>query len=137
MPGVLPYRRLGPATFEANVAITGGMVVEPDGTTGKIKPAAAGSAVALGVAADDAAPTSAQTSLNYGTARPDVAVYHAPCETRCTYAANTVFGAKVKTAANGQVTPWVSGTDASALVVGICTEPAGVLAAAVGRIRLV
>lgn len=135
MAGVRPNMERGPATYVANVAIAGGQLVMPD-TGGTIKPATAGATSVIGVAADDALPASARTATNFATFRPEVAVYSAPAEVPVTFAATTLFGAKVKAAANGQVTPWITGTDAADLIVGRCTEPAGVSAAGVGRLKL-
>jgi hypothetical protein len=135
MSGVNPVLFEGPDTMTVNVAVTGGQLVMPD-TGGKIKPATAGAATVLGVALEDGAPTSSQTALNFSIARTEVAVAYGDVDVRVTYAANANWGAKLKAAASGQVTPWISGTDAADLIVGVCTEPAGVLSAAVGRMRL-
>lgn len=139
MPGVLPKWGDGPVTRQVNVAVTGGQLVEPDSTTGKIKPATAATAVALGVAMNDAAPSATgEGTTTYGapvldiSLPPDYVAVARGCFIKVTYAAVTVWGAKLKTAANGQVTPWVSGTDAAGLIVGVCEEPAGVAAAAKG-----
>lgn len=136
MSGVHYTLQHGPDTFEVNAAVIGGMLVEPDGSTGKIKPAAAGSTKVLGVAANDANPTGTDTATNFANHRPHVAVYYSPVDIKVTYAGAATFGAKLKAAANGQVTPWVSGTDAADLIVGVCTEPAGVSAGQVRRMRL-
>lgn len=130
--------QIGPATYEVNVAVTAGQLVMPDATTGKVKPATAAATTVLGVARDSGAPTGSGTSTDFGTLRPEIAVYSAPHEVRVTFAADCAFGVKVVAAANGQVTPVgvAAATDATQ-VVGYCTEPAGVLAGAVGRIKLV
>lgn len=136
MSGVNPVLFEGPDTMTVNVAVTGGQLVMPD-TGGRIKPATANSTTVLGVALEDGAPASSQTALNLSIARTEVAVAYGDVDVRVTYAANAAWGVKLKSAANGQVTPFVSGTDVDpALVVGVCTEPAGVLSAAVGRMRL-
>lgn len=136
MAGVKPYIERGPAVYTVSSAVTGGQLVMPDSTTGLIKTATAGAATVLGVAADDAVAAGSGSATDYGTLRPEVAVYTAPAEVKVLFAANAAFGVKVKAAATGQVTPWVSGTDAADLIVGYVTEPAGVLAAARGRIKL-
>lgn len=135
MAGVLPVYERGPATYTANVPITGGQLVMPD-TGGTIKPATAGATTVLGVARDDALPAGSGSPLNLGTARPEVAVYTGPEEVPVTFAANAAFGVKVKAAANGQVTPWVSGTDAADLIVGHVTDPAGATSGSTARIKL-
>jgi hypothetical protein len=138
MAGVKPYIQLGPRTYTVNVAVTGGQLVMPDGTTGKIKPATAGATTVLGQASDDAAPAGSGTSTDYSTLRPEVAVYEAPATVTLTYAADCAFGLKVIAAASGQVTPVgaAAALDGTS-VVGICTEPGGVLAGAKGRTKLV
>lgn len=136
MSGVNPVLFDGPDTVTVNVAVTGGQLVMPDSTTGKVKPATAGAATVLGVALEDGAPTSSQTALNLSIARPEIAVAYAPVDIKVSYAAAATFGAKLKAAAAGAVTPWVSGTDAADLIVGICTEPAGIASAGLGRMRL-
>jgi hypothetical protein len=51
----------------------------------------------------------------------------------------TCGGTLLKAAANGQVTPWVDGTDTHpAYIIGRCTQPGGVVIAtnAIGRARI-
>lgn len=134
MSGVNPVLWDGPDTMPVNVAVTGGQLVMPDSTTGKVKPATAGATTVLGVALADAAPTSSQSPTNFSTARPDVAVAYGDIDVRVTYAANSAWGVKLMAAANGQVTPYVAGT--ADMIVGICAEPAGVSSGSVGRMRL-
>ncbi len=135
MAGVRPYLERGPATYTANVLVAGGQLVMPD-TGGTIKPATAGAATVLGVAADDAAPVSSRTATNFASYRPEVAVYTAPADVAVTFAANASFGVKVKAAANGQATPWISGTDAADLIIGHVSEPAGATSGNPARIKL-
>lgn len=55
MAGIRPvFEKGSPLTYSANVLIKGGQLVEPDGTTGRVKPTAGVSAVCLGVATGDA-----------------------------------------------------------------------------------
>jgi hypothetical protein len=135
MSGVNPVLVEGPDTVTVNVAVLGGQLVMPD-TGGRVKPATAGATTVLGVALEDGQPTSAQTPLNFSIARPEIAICYGDVDIRVTYAASAAWGVKLKAAASGQVTPWISGTDAADLIVGVCTEPAGVSSAAVGRMRL-
>lgn len=136
MSGVNPNLFDGPDTMSVNVAITGGQLVMPD-TGGKIKPATAGATTVLGVALMDGQPASAQSNLVFSTARTEVSVAYGDVDINVTYAANAAWGQKLKAAANGQVTPWVTGTDtAPEQIVGICSAPAGVLSGNVGRMRL-
>lgn len=143
MSGVNPVLWTGPDTVAVNVAVTGGQLVMPDSTTGKVKPATAGAVNVLGVALEDGQPTSAQTSTNFSTARPDIAIAYGPVDVRVTYAANAAYGELLVAAASGQVTPVAAVTTptagdvtASRAVVGRCTEPAGVTSGNVGRMRL-
>lgn len=135
MPEVFSH---GPASYTVNVAVTAGQLVMPDATTGKVKVATAAATTVLGVARDSGAPAGSGASTDFGTLRPEIAVYSAPYEVKVTFAADTLFGQKVVAAASGQVTPVgaAANTDATQ-VVGYCTEPAGVLATGVGRIKLV
>jgi hypothetical protein len=149
MPGAVPAFREGPVTFvtNANATIVGGMLVESDGgTPALIRPAGAGSAVVIGVATNDSVGTAvSQVPTVPGADSPVVNVsiidqYNAVATKgvwRLTYAAAATFGARLKAAANGQVTPWVSGTDNPELIVGVCYESAGVSGAGVvGLTRL-
>jgi hypothetical protein len=139
MSGVTPVYSCGPITYEVNVAVTGGQLVEPDSTTGKIKPAVAGTALCLGVATTDAIPTSTNQnptgSILVSPIAPHVAVAYEGVW-RLTATGAIGFGVLVKTAANGTVAPWVSGTDAAGLIVGRCIETAGIANGAKGQIRL-
>lgn len=137
MPGVIPRYDSGPVTFEVVEAIAGGKLVEAR-TGGKVGVAAAASIKCLGVATKDATPVASQEStdafgnavLNTGHVTEFVAVQGNGATFNVTYAADCAFGVLLKCAANGAVTPWVSGTDTNAaLIVGRCTEPAGVVVA--------
>lgn len=139
MTAVKPYLQLGPATYEVNVAVTGGQLVMPDATTGKVKPTTGPVLTCLGVAADDAAPAGSGSSTDYGTLRPHVAVYSAPHEVKCLVSgADVVFGQKVIAGAAGTVVG-ISGTAAAVdatSIVGYVTEPAGIVSGSRGRIKL-
>lgn len=88
----------------ATAAITGGQVVNVAGT-----PAAANDATWTGIAGRDAAIGETVTVWLDDLQRP-------------TAAGTIAVGARLKTAAAGQVTTWVSGTDAADLLVGIALE---------------
>lgn len=150
MGGIAQVTQGGPKTFTPadNQVIKGGQVVEAT-TGGRIKVAAAGSVVALGVALHDAVAPEDFPAANGTDAlgRPvvsavpiptTVSVAYAGTEVKVTYAADTTFGQKVVVAANGTVTPAGATPDARTIV-GICTEPAGVDVSenAVGLIRLI
>lgn len=136
MAGSYPVLQLGPATYEVNVAVTGGQLVMVDGSTGKVKPAiaAASGTTCLGVALNDAVPTGTGTNLTFGTARKDVAVAYGPAEVILTATGNIAFGVQVVCAAAGTVATVGSGTFDQ--VVGRCTEPAGITGGSTGRVRL-
>ena len=143
MSGVLVRQTAGPDTYEVNVAVTGGQLVEPD-TGGKVKPAAAASQKVLGVALQDAQPAgSAPTNpINTGWPSSKVAVAR-DVDVRVTYSAAANFGDLLVSAANGQVapvaavtTPTAADVNSTRAIVGRCTEPLGVASSAVGRARI-
>lgn len=145
MPGAHMNLRLGPATYEVSVAVAGGQLVEPDSTTGKVKPATANSVAVLGVALSDAQPAGSDPTnpLNISWAQPQVAVAYGPCDIDVTYTGAAAFGALLVAGAAGAVspiaavtTPTAGDVTATRGVVGICTEPGGMAAAGVGRMRL-
>jgi hypothetical protein len=146
MPGSLPHYQTGPDSYQVSALVKGGTLVVADGSSATtVSTAGAGAANVLGVAGNDAAPIPNQSGVNtsYGDPLLDisvptdyVAVRHGE-DIRVTYAAAATFGALLKSAASGQVTPWVSGTDAAGLIVGRCTQPGGVSAGAtVARARI-
>lgn len=136
---------LGPITYEVSAATLGGQVMEVDpALNGKIRPAAAGSLKVVGVALADAQPAgSAPTTVpNASWNQPEVAVAFAPCDIDVTYTLAANFGDNLITAAAGQVTPLAAVTTPTAAdvtntraIIGYCSEPGGVLAGAVGRMR--
>lgn len=124
----------GPNTYDVSEAVKGGLVVEGF-TDGKARLSRAGSTTVLGVALIDAKPFVNPVSVD---ADGFDVVNASPLPTQTTvdfgrhvvtYAANCAFGKALKAAANGTVTPWVSGTDAADLIIGYCDEPAGVVIA--------
>lgn len=146
MAGLIPKFNGGPVTYEVVETVKGGQLVEARAAS-KVGVAAAASQVCLGVATKDAAPVGTLTgtdtfgnpTINISPATQYVAVQGIPAIfDGITYAANASFGALLKAAANGQVTPFVSGTDAPALIVARCVEPAGVTVGtkATGRTKI-
>lgn len=146
MSGSLPHYKLGPDSYQVSATVHGGALVVADGSSAlTVSTAGAGAANVLGVAGNDAAPIPDQSSstTSYGSPLLDiselpdyVAVYHG-CDMHVTYAAAATFGALLKSAATGQVTPWISGTDAAGLIVGRCTQPGGVASGStVARARI-
>lgn len=94
------------ATYTAvtSATVTGGTLAEVSGS-GTVGPAGAGSTKVVGAIAFDAASGQSVTLFRGG-------VQSIVC------AANVTAGNTLKAAAAGQVTPWVSGTDAADLIIG-------------------
>ena len=130
-PGGYPYLQDGPSNFTVSVTTPAGVLVEPDGTTGKVKPAAAGSKAVLGVALVPGTPDGTGTDLQQFSQPSRIPVQRG-CVVWVTYAADTPFGTKFIAAAAGAVTPAGSTPDATTLV-GQCYEPGGVTAGTVAR----
>lgn len=145
MAGSLPHYKHGPDSYQVSAQVLGGQLVVADGSSATtVSVAGAAAANVLGVAGNDAAPIVSQAGSTTGYGQPlvdisvlgdYVSVYH-DVDMHVIFAATTTFGALLKTAASGQVTPWVSGTDAAGLIVGRCTQPGGVASATVGRARI-
>jgi hypothetical protein len=154
MPGLLPtFQKGSPLTFSATTIanggnIKGGMMVEPDGTTGRIKPAAALSVTYLGVAEGDASASdyaNSDTTDTWGNSivnaqypPNEVAVANMGVFVLKVAAATTTvpFGGLVKCAANGEVQLDSQGGAATfPQIVGRCVEPLGIAAGARGKIR--
>lgn len=137
MSGTYPRLKEGPVTFQVNATVKGGQLVEPDGTTGRVKPTAGASSTVLGVALTDAEPTSNAAPTDPVTMvwpPADVAVARG-CDIKLTYSGAAAFGELIKSAAGGQVAALGAGTFDQAI--GRCTEPGGVSGAgATGRTRL-
>lgn len=150
MPGVVNKYETGPKTYEAKSNITGGQCVEyatgapTQAGLSLVQPAAANSTKFAGVASKDAVANANQAGLqtftsgdgypaiNVAVPSESVAVIKRG-EVPLKYAAAAVYGDRVKCAANGQVTPWVVGTDTDiTTIVGRCEEQAGVASGAVG-----
>lgn len=134
MTAIPIVKKTGPATYVPadDATISGGQVVVPSGTAGRIGVAGAGALDALGIAVTDGkAPEDLTTEpvngvLDAAQLAPYVTVAYGGMEVDgVTYAADTAFGAKLKTAAGGTVTPMAVDDDPR-LEVGICTQPGGV-----------
>lgn len=141
MGGVRPYLSVdGPETYEVFSAVKGGMVIQAR-TDGLVEKCSAGSVKVLGVAEIDAKPFTNPVSTDadgFETINLSPLPQHTTVgfgRYPVTYAADCAFGAALKAAANGTVTPWITGTDAANLIIGKCDEPGGVVVAikAVGR----
>lgn len=133
MPGIKPVFMPGfEITYMANVLITGGQLVMPDGTTGRIKPTTGAVATCLGVAEGDA------SAIDYVNADTTDA-WGNPITASATYPPNEVavasagvwpivasgaiaMGALVVAAANGKVS--TVGASTFDLVIGRCLRAA-------------
>ncbi|MFT4081181.1 MAG: hypothetical protein QM638_01215 [Nocardioides sp.] len=136
MAGIPVRTQGGPQSYDVAEAITGGQLVEARDDS-QVGVAAADSTTVLGVALNDAVTAAsistgvdANNVLNAAPLPTRAVVAKSGHEVALTYAADADFGQRLKAAAAGAVTPFVSGTDTDpALVVAICTEPAGVTVA--------
>lgn len=147
MPGVIAHYKSGPDSYQVSAAVVGGTLVVADGSSATTVSTAGANAInVLGVAGNDASPVVSQAgnTTSYGAPIVDasflddyVAVHHG-CDINVTYAAAATFGQLLKSAASGQVTPWVDGTDTHpAYIIGRCTQPGGVAAGStVARARI-
>lgn len=145
MAGINPKFSGGPITYPVLSKVAGGQVVQAN--TGGVEPADADSATVVGVALIDAIPSADVTALadDFGLsiiatdAYPEYTTVAQPNDVvPVTFAADATFGAFVKAAASGTVTPWVSGTDDASLIIGKVMDVDGVTVSsnAVGNIRL-
>lgn len=135
MSGVRPrLSTAGPETYPVSEAVKGGQLIGVH-TDGKARKAVAGDTKVVGVAEIDAKPFVSANGTD-ADGFPVINVNSLPEEVTVgfgrypvTYAADCAFGKALKAAANGTVTPWVSGADAADLIVGFCDERAGVVVA--------
>lgn len=150
MPEVVAVQRFGPHTFEVNVTVDGGQLVEPD-TGGKIKPCTADSLKCLGVALYRGEPSSTTgVDTTYGYPRigmdvpqPMIAVADTGVF-KLTASGAINFGDLVVPAAAGAVkalanagAAYVQGeANATRAIVGMCIEPLGIAGGQVGQIKL-
>ena len=138
MAETIPWIKEGPETYNVNVTVDGGQLVQPD-TGGLIKPAVVDSTSWLGVALYRAEPTSTtgvdtvfgQPRVDFGVPRDEVAV-----ATQGVFKLTAVgalnFGDIVYCGANGQVQK----TTTTGRAVGIVVETGGISAGAKGKVRL-
>jgi hypothetical protein len=135
MPTVRPTYEHWSRTYQVSAPVAGGQVCSVDASvnSGTIIPA--GAAVdkgkIVGVAVDDA-DLLANISASDASAKTNYTTCFRKCVVPVTFAAAANWGAALKTAANGQVTPMVVGTDAEGLRIGTCYQLGGVASAAVG-----
>ena len=131
--GIPIKRKTGPRSFEVAENVAAGQVCEGRAAS-QIGVAGADSTKVLGVAIDDAVPTSAFQAepvggvLNANPKPNRAGLAYGGDEVPVTYAAAAAFGDKLKAAAAGQVTPMLAADDPR-LWCGTCTQPEGVAAA--------
>ncbi len=145
MSAVPMVTKTGPKTFVPVEAILGGQLVEAR-AAGRIGVAAAGSLKVLGVAVTDAtspeltvtepALVNGRSVLNAALLPVNVGVAYGGIEVPVTFSGAAAFGDRLVATANGQVGPAGATPDARTIV-GVCTAPAGVGAAAVGLMRTI
>lgn len=141
MAPIVAFNKEGPDTYDCNVLVPGGVLVEPDASTGKIKTATAATVKCLGVALYAGAPQGSivgatsygEVVIDISTLQTEVAVgWQGTYSLKATGAIN--FGDPVIVAANGTVS--AAAAPAAGTQVGRCVEPAGILSGATGLIRL-
>lgn len=127
MTGVIPNYRQGPTSWQVcgyngvgtPTTITGGQLVHPNaGQPSMVEPCTAGALNFLGVAANDAAaPRTSQDAQNPAviSQQPDIVAVHYGVDIDVTYAQNAGAGDLLIAAANGQVTPYLTGFAAPAV----------------------
>jgi len=106
-------------SYTSTAVLTGGQLVMRASGTDLVTPAAALSAICVGVALDDDPATPAFVGGPFvGEGHEVTVIWNA--EVPVTYAAAATEGQKLVCAANGQVTPYIPGTNDASLIVGTC-----------------
>lgn len=155
MPGIRPVFEKGPLTFSATTTANGGLIkggqlVEPDGTTGRIKVAVAATTKCIGVALGDVAPSDHSNAdgtdawgnsvVNMHLHPNEVAVaYQGVFRLPNRHATTAIdFGDLVIVSGTAGNAGGVEKRVAQALdqVVGRCVEPGGIAAGQPGKILL-
>jgi len=143
MAGLRVHLEQGPETHLVSTDLVGGTLVEPDGVTGKVKPATLNSTTVIGLATGDAAATAGAVATTTDTwGRPvgggltppnEVAVaYRGSWWVKNTSGTAWTYGQALYAGAAGIV----QGTTTTGRIVAFCIEPAGVANNAEGRVRL-
>lgn len=124
-----------PITYPVSAVVTGGQFVDADQATttandaATVKPSAAASKLAVGVAIRDAAPAGTDSATDAAARPPTTTVARRGCVVPVTFAAASNFGDRLKTAATGKVEPLAT-ADSVELVVAINVNDTGPVAAA-------
>jgi hypothetical protein len=145
MSSVVVKMKSGPSTYVVRSAVAGGQLVQAHIASKKVEPAAADSALVLGVALYDAAPLGTTGGFNASGApggnplfdfsglQEEVAVaFTGLVKLRAT--ATVAWGDLLKPGAAGSVVP--IGASAYGLVVAQCVDPEGIANGAWGICRL-
>jgi hypothetical protein len=143
MASVVPNKIHGPETYFVRAAVDGGQLVQAHLASKKIEPAAADSALVLGVALYPAAPagTTGGSGTTFGgnptfdrsSLQEEVAVaFTGVFKLKAAAAIN--WGDFVKAGAAGTVVP--IGASAATLIVAQCVDPDGIASGAWGFCRL-
>lgn len=145
MPGIVPNKIHGPETYIARSAIAGGQLVQAHIASKKVEPAAADSALCLGVALYHAAPLGTTGGLNMTGSPVGGPVFdNSGIQEELAVAFTGVFklkagstiawGDNLKCGAAGVVVP--IGASAATLIVAQCVDPDGIASGAWGYCRL-
>lgn len=143
MASVVPNKIHGPETYFVRAAVDGGQLVQAHLASKKVEPAAAGSALVLGVALYPAAPagTTGGSGTTFGgnptfdnsSLQEEVAVaFTGVFKLKAASAIN--WGDFLQAGAAGTVAP--IGAAAATLIVAQCVDPDGIAAGAWGFCRL-
>jgi len=143
MSSVMVKIKHGPSTYVARSAIAGGQLVQAHVASKKVEPAAADSALVLGVALYDAAPlgttggagtgVGGNPSFDFSGLQEEVAVaFTGLVKLRAT--ATVAWGDLLKAGAAGSVVP--IGASAATLIVAQCVDPEGIANGAWGLCKL-
>jgi len=138
MPGLVPYVRQGPVSYQVVSTVLGGQLVQPD-TGGAVKTALANSVTVLGVALHDAGVRTSQDGQTVANLaqNPDYLAVGYGLDVRVTYNTAAALGQLLAADATGQVKAYTAGTTTYDAIVGRCTEPLGVAGAGtVARARI-
>jgi hypothetical protein len=144
MVSVVPNKIHGPETYVVRSAVDGGQLVQAHIASKKVEPAAADSALCLGVALYPAAPAGTTAGLTANVYGGNPAFDNAALQDEVAVAFTGVFklkagatiawGDNLKCGAAGVVVP--IGASAATLIVAQCVDPDGIASGAWGFCRL-
>lgn len=142
MSSAVQVFRSGPRTYAVTGVVAAGQMVSADQTVTtngqeSVKVSAAGDLKVIGVAITDAAPAGTDSATDAAARPAYTTVASTGVVGPVTFAAASKFGDRLKAAANGQVTPFVDGTDTDPSLVVAINVTASVAANGTGNIELV